>query len=107
MIKKIGLKKGTYNIFVTGLITIQNYTQSINESFILHAEFSKWHSKRIKAFINSMNYYAYPFNGTLIIESKEAQSIEIKIQKYTKFYPVTLQNLIITVDKVSHFVKTK
>lgn len=48
-----------------------------------------------------MNYYSYPFNGTLLIKSNKDQSLSIKIQKNAKLYPVSVQNVLITVQKLS------
>ncbi len=48
-----------------------------------------------------MNYYSYPFNGALLIKSNKDQSLSIKIQKNAKLYPVSVQNVLITVQKLS------
>jgi hypothetical protein len=103
LIKTIELRKGTYRISISGQLTVQNYSQNPNDSFVLHLELNKLKSKKLKLYINSMNCYAYPFNGTVTMESKKEQEVHIKIQKNAKMYPVSLQNIIISVDKVSHF----
>jgi hypothetical protein len=37
LIKTIELRKGTYRISISGHLTVQNYAQNPNDSFVLHA----------------------------------------------------------------------
>jgi hypothetical protein len=61
----------------------------------------------MKLYVSSMNCYAYPFTGSLILEVDQDKEIQVKVQKNVKFYPVSLQNVIIAADKVSNFVASK
>jgi hypothetical protein len=103
LIKTIGLSKGSYRISISGQLTVQSYSQNPNDSFVLHVELNRLKPKKVKLYINSMNCYGYPFNGSVTIESKKEQEVHIKIQKNAKFQPVSLQNIVITIEKVSYF----
>lgn len=106
LIKSIELGKGTYKVTVTGTTSVQNYSYNPNDSFILHAEFNRCKSKQLKIYINHTYCYTYPFTGSFIIDSDQHQSIDIRIRKNLKFNPLTLQNGLITVEKLSHFLSS-
>jgi hypothetical protein len=107
LLRSMELKRGTYRISISGQMSVQNYSQCPNDSFVLYFEMGRFSYKKMKLYVSSMNCYAYPFTGSLILEVDQDEEIQVKVQKNVKFYPVSLQNVIITADKVSNFVAPK
>ena len=74
LVTTIQLRKGMYKISVSGQLTVQNTSQSPNDSFVLHVEINGFSlSKKVKLYVNTMKLSAYPFNGTLMIQSDKNQ----------------------------------
>jgi hypothetical protein len=67
LLRSMELKRGTYRISISGLMTVQNYALCPNDSFVLYFEMGPFSYKKMKIYVNSTNCYAYPFTASLIL----------------------------------------
>lgn len=104
-IVSFNLKKGIYNISVSGIYTSLNYNATATNVTLRFKGGKSCEKRSLK--IHNMYSYGYPFNASMIVEIDEQNECVLEIKKNTIFSDGQLSNTIIVAQPTTYFQDNK